>query len=519
MAFFGFSWSCFSNGKIYPNLCEAQCQDRNAFAVFRCPRRGERCDKLCAKTVSIKNNETETDKCKRLCVGRRNIACGWDGELYNNLCHANCLGVRVSFMCRQKGFIFNKEGCKDNCSRNKRPERAKLVLPEPIRTPQKSIIYEEWVEKEGINESEVMSESEYQNFLKEQEEKKKFSEKLLNQKEIKDLNESIFGSDTEEPILVSQEDIKKSEERDKVKKIEHQDNQKSESRIMRINIKPDNSTKKANLEDQNKNQENIQNNSDEKERENTQKIINTEENKTESKPVTEPKQKDSDEDQDNKNIEIPIISQSETADEGSQDSTENITTSSKFENQFGDRNGFRIKARFEGQVVIKPEKVNHLDIKDKIPESDKSILTDEPDEKAKSKKETEKSPQRKLKNPKTSIQESDLKNNQSKPKKKSEKQDPKLDFKTRPKSLPNSTQKTNTSKASKIKKLQSNKTECLRKCTNKNLSRLVCFSDGFVYLDLCTPICNGHKPQFLCGKNSSVQSCNALCSQRVLAKS
>lgn len=85
---------CASNGKIYTDLCRAQCKDPNLKEFFTCEfpftweTRGE-CAIECEKRVNTRHSD---DSCVNYCpvYFKRNFICASNGRLFNDLCRANC---------------------------------------------------------------------------------------------------------------------------------------------------------------------------------------------------------------------------------------------------------------------------------------------------------------------------------------------------------------------------------------------------------------------------------------------
>ena len=500
--------------------CEALCEDSNAFALFRCPSRRRGCGQFCRKATKSIDGEDSSGKCSRLCRGRRNAVCGWNGTLYDNPCHAKCLGVATSFTCRQKGFIFNEKGCEENCKRNTRPEIAEEK--DKVRKSQivPAVIYEEKVEQEGENQDEILSDEEYDTMKAEEEEMKRISQKLLNRQEILEFKREIFGKEEDiKPIVVTDQDIAETKRRDTVKKIQSKGEEKSESSIKRINIKEKEEEEENNGEETS----NGINKESEDDSNEIQKV-----NTSQKTDQTDSANEESDNTVVNKIVRT--LKGKET--QGSKVNTSSLSkgkfkkiikTGPQFENEFGDRDGFRIESRFEGQVVVEPEPVHKFD--NLIP-SNKIIRTKEisltkPTEEISPTKPADESPKKITKeeneNPKQALKKTSIKDINT----------PKVaEAKSKQTSKPASSEnenipqqdtnsKTKSQKVDKIQKLQANKDKCLQKCANKNLTRLVCFSDGLVYIDLCAPICNGLKPRFLCSLTSNASTCGVQCKRKV----
>ena len=53
--------------------------------------------------------------------------------------------------------------------------------------------------------------------------------------------------------------------------------------------------------------------------------------------------------------------------------------------------------------------------------------------------------------------------------------------------------------------------ECLSKCKNKNKSKIVCFSDGRLYINLCKAACNNLTSLFICSPDISMRKCLGKC--------
>ena len=520
MAFFGFSASCYSNGGIYLSQCEAMCEDPNAFALFRCPSRRRGCGQFCKKATESIEGEGSSGKCSRLCRGRRNAVCGWNGTLYDNPCHAKCLGVATSFTCRQKGYIFNEKGCEENCVRNKRPDIAQGKNEQRVSQVVPAVIYEEMVEKEGSNEDNILSEEEYDTMKAEEEEMKRISTKLLNRKEILEFNREIFGKEEEiKPIVVTDQDIAESQRRETVKKIQSKGEERSESNIKRIHLKDkgeddSNGIDTESEEDSNEIQ-NVNKNQETEEKDEGNEENEKSENSVVNKIVRNLKGREAE----GSKVETSTISKGKFK--------KIINTAPQFENEFGDRDGFRIESRFEGQVIVEPEPVKQFDNlipSIQIAKKKQTLKTEEEEDNAnatQTDKPTNDSPKEITKEenetPKETANKTSSKDDntskiaEAKNKKISESASSEND--NIPQQDTNS--KAKSQKVDKIQKLQANKDKCLKKCASKNLTRLVCFSDGLVYIDLCTPICNGLKPRFLCSLNSTASTCGVQCIRKV----
>jgi hypothetical protein len=63
------------------------------------------------------------------------------------------------------------------------------------------------------------------------------------------------------------------------------------------------------------------------------------------------------------------------------------------------------------------------------------------------------------------------------------------------------------------------KDECLQKCQNKNSKKIVCFSNGRLYVDLCKAACDKFTPEFICPKEISLRSCAIKCKKHIKNKS
>jgi hypothetical protein len=59
-----------------------------------------------------------------------------------------------------------------------------------------------------------------------------------------------------------------------------------------------------------------------------------------------------------------------------------------------------------------------------------------------------------------------------------------------------------------------NTKNCLEKCNNKNKKKVVCFSNGKLYVDLCKPACKKLSSLFVCPKNLTLKKCLLQCRQK-----
>jgi len=89
---------CANNGKVYDDLCKAQCIDKSIEFVFNCEDKGistaekDKCEKICSPQQS----------CEKQCHDQKTkYVCASDGQIYKNKCLALCNNLKVLFSVRR----------------------------------------------------------------------------------------------------------------------------------------------------------------------------------------------------------------------------------------------------------------------------------------------------------------------------------------------------------------------------------------------------------------------------------
>ena len=106
---------CASDGKLYVDECQAQCENSSLAEVFNC---GKLTDGECRKQCGPK---AELFRCKEACPKlRRRLMyfCFNDGQVYDDECHATCVNRhnKLLFNCEDRGiFTDNKPECDELC--------------------------------------------------------------------------------------------------------------------------------------------------------------------------------------------------------------------------------------------------------------------------------------------------------------------------------------------------------------------------------------------------------------------
>ena len=112
---------CASNGRLFGDLCGANCFDESLSELFNCGELSDQdCQSKCYKAVF---GLVCQDKCGAPAKNAK-IFCATDGNIYDSLCKARCLGLNThqDWVCEDRGYTNAKNcyvGCRNdlNCSK------------------------------------------------------------------------------------------------------------------------------------------------------------------------------------------------------------------------------------------------------------------------------------------------------------------------------------------------------------------------------------------------------------------
>ena len=103
---------CANDGKVYDDLCKAQCVDSHISFSWNCEDRGfttdnkAGCEKACTKNYTC-DQKCEAQTCRYVCAA--------DGFVYRNACEAQCHGSKPSYPIREKNEMEEKR-CAQRCN-------------------------------------------------------------------------------------------------------------------------------------------------------------------------------------------------------------------------------------------------------------------------------------------------------------------------------------------------------------------------------------------------------------------
>lgn len=123
--YFRFQLQCASDGKLYTDLCRAQCVNKNNKILFDCGLRPNRieCQKKCTKQVQ--NTPCPKSQCLSKCKKyfAPQAICASDRKLYMDLCRAKCVSPSLTQLFKCPYPLNNKKCALDCKNYNRKPAK------------------------------------------------------------------------------------------------------------------------------------------------------------------------------------------------------------------------------------------------------------------------------------------------------------------------------------------------------------------------------------------------------------